>query len=531
MNSGSDKQLNGHEDPHNHVNPLQQGQVYNIDNYHVPSELDDWSPIKNGETIETMSGVYTKGDNNNEYGIIVEVDEESHHNPVGRSNMKVSKGVQKAALMDTFFGGLNSKSARSMIKKHGDSLGFTFEDYKEMRNRYDSVLGKLTQIVKKKSPSGFPHRYTSVPGQIIHVDPKQCGGSKGPSQESVLHGVCQVTGYQIAVEMTGDDDNAWIDATRRLVKRFRIYGLKSKIDGAGIVKEIWFDKDPKVQNIKSYWLTRGVHVSQSAPNHYNPKVEACIQQIENRVARIIVSYPVEVPDWLARQFWIAQTAIHNMITQPDKYKSPYEKYTDEKPMLEKLSLAPVGQLVVIRREDNERKRRVRTYSNQHDSMIGKSRGKLAILLGPCSENLHARWVMPLIGNMNSVNVSLITFATDMRYLPMDPTLFPKSFIKRQDNFGCRHMNQGFWMLWMHERELNRSGYLSTDEPEREVENSHESEKIYLVVDSHGQEIEEDIQEEEQEALEREKYELMLSKDNEIGIIKVASKVSHIGESM
>ena len=79
--------------------------------------------------------------------------------------------------------------------------------------------------------------------------------------------------------------------------------------------------------------------------------------------------------------------------------------------------------------------------------------------------------------------------------------------------------------------MKRSGYLDSDEPEREVENSHESEKIYLVVDSHGQEIEEDIQEEEQEALEREKYELMLSKDNETGIIKVASKVSHIGESM
>ena len=45
-----------------------------------------------------------------------------------------------------------------------------------------------------------------------------------------------------------------------------------------------------------------------------------------------------------------------------------------------------------------------------------------------------------------------------------------------------------WMLWMHERELNRSGYLDSDEPEREVENSHESEKIYLVVDSRGQEI-------------------------------------------
>lgn len=88
-----------------------------------------------------------------------------------------------------------------------------------------------------------------------------------------------------------------------------------------------------------------------------------------------------------------------------------------------------------------------------------------------------------------------------------------------------------WMLWMHERELNRSEYLDSDEPEREVENFHESEKIYLVVDSRGQEIEEDIQEVEQDAQEREKYELMLSKDNETGIIKVASKVSHIGESM
>merc|ERR1711937_769083 len=168
-------------------------------------------------------GVFTKGDNDdNEYGIIVEVDEEGHHKRVGRSNMKVSKGVRNAALLDTFLGGLTNKTARIMCKEH-KNVGFTYKEYVEMRNRYGNVLGELTQIVRSKAPPGFPNRYTSIPGQIIHVDPKQCGGSKGAAQESVLHGVCQVTGFQVAVEMTGDDDKAWIDATRRLVKRFRIY--------------------------------------------------------------------------------------------------------------------------------------------------------------------------------------------------------------------------------------------------------------------------------------------------------------------
>ena len=84
-----------------------------------------------------------------------------------------------------------------------------------------------------------------------------------------MHGICQVTGFAIAVEMTGDNEKAWLDATRRLVMMFRIYALKNKkIDGAGIVKELWFDADPKVRNIKQSWAAKGVYISQAAPNHY-----------------------------------------------------------------------------------------------------------------------------------------------------------------------------------------------------------------------------------------------------------------------
>ena len=100
------------------------------------------------------------------------------------------------------------------------------------------------------------------------------------------------------------------------------------------------------------------------------------------------------------------------------------------------------------------------------------------------ENTHSRWVMPLIANMNSVNVSLITFASDIRYLPMDPTLFPTTFIRRRNPLSS-YMSQGYWMLWMHERELSRSGYLnqSSKVPEREVEASS-IEKVCLTVDYH-----------------------------------------------
>ena len=38
-----------------------------------------------------MSGIYTKKDDNDEYDIIVEVDEDSHHTEVSRSNIRVKR--------------------------------------------------------------------------------------------------------------------------------------------------------------------------------------------------------------------------------------------------------------------------------------------------------------------------------------------------------------------------------------------------------------------------------------------------------
>merc|ERR1711968_97847 len=385
--------------------------------------------------------------------------------------LRVSKGIRNAALLDSFLGGSTPKTARLMIKQHGPELGFTMKDFIKQRVLYGSAVTAITRVTRDRIPQGPVDRHTNVPGEIIQVDLKQVGGVKGSQEMLVLHGVCQVTNYQLAVRMNGDSAKSLLEATKDLVYLFKAHAAASKIEGAGRVRQMWWDGDPKVKNIKDYWIDNNVQISQSSPNHYCPKVEACIRQVDIMVARIREGYPVYCSSWLSREFWIGQTSVHNLIPSGSKELSPFTKYTGKRFDFGHASWSPVGQLVVVRRTDNDLKARAKDKSI--DAMIGKPRGKLAILLGINVCNPTCRWVLPITEQMTFRSVNKLQYTADLRCVPMDPSFFPLCFQRKNWNGMGRHISPGYWRIWEHEREMRRScrcsvGLHSSKPAEQEV---------------------------------------------------------------
>ena len=127
--------------------------------------------------------------------------------------LRVSKGIRNAALLDSFLGGLTPKTAHLMLKQHGPELGFTMKDFIQQKALYGSAVTAITRVTRHRKPQGPADRHTNVPGEIIQVDQKQVGGVKGSQEILVLHGICQVTNYQLAVRMEGDSAKSLLEAT------------------------------------------------------------------------------------------------------------------------------------------------------------------------------------------------------------------------------------------------------------------------------------------------------------------------------
>ena len=104
------------------------------------------------------------------------------------------------------------------------------------------------------------------------------------------------------------------------------------------MRQMWWDGDPKVKNVTDFWATKKVLISQSSPNHYNPKVEA-VQQVNNEVARIW-SLILFTSSLGGREMWIGQTSIHNLVTD-QIMTSPFTKYTGREIDFSSVCWAPV----------------------------------------------------------------------------------------------------------------------------------------------------------------------------------------------
>ena len=148
--------------------------------------------------------------------------------------------------------------------QHGPELNFNLKDFIKQRAIYGSAVTAITSVTRDRKPQGPADRHTNVPGEIIQVDLKQVGGVKGSQEMLILHGVCQVTNYQLAVRINGDSAKTLLEGTKDLVYLFKAHAASSKIEGAGRVRQMWWDGDPKVKNIKDYWIDNNVQISQSS---------------------------------------------------------------------------------------------------------------------------------------------------------------------------------------------------------------------------------------------------------------------------
>lgn len=421
----------------------------------------------------------------------VEIDHRMNHEETSYANRNLSKGERRAAIADSFLCGLTEATARRMINHHKE-LGFTLKDHKSFVNKFSQPLQSITTLVRTRRPHAN-HKYTSKPGEIICIDPKQVGGTAGQSKIAIVPGICQVTGYIHVVYQLGSIEDAWKWSVQGLKKKFKATGLLSHMPGHGEVKEIWSDADPEMTHITEYLNQElDLFVSQAEKQHYQTKVEASIQQIDNRLARILIAYPVEVPDYLATAFWIAQSSIHNLIIQKGKKLSPYEQFTHRKVDFSQFSMLPVGQLVAYRVSASTRLKRPAKVQGQirNDSMVGKPRGTLGLVLGYCEMNPTCRWVLPLSDNMNINSINDVTYTSDMTPLPMKEEFFPPSFNRKISNSYNRVYNSMYWMHWEKEREshlLNTPFFPESEVNEVDEEVEDEIDEIEKEHEEHREE--------------------------------------------
>ena len=387
----------------------------------------------------------------------------------------LKKSILQAQLMANFFGNPHINTIKSMLEAY-PNLPFTMADYKEAKVVFGNIHEDIGNVKKKRGSRhgniSTQHRKavpakpsqridtskTTLPGHTIHIDIKQVGGTtytsatRTSSKLSILHGVDTVTNMTFAVEYSKND---FKNALLNLVATFNAASIDAKIPTSK-VKIIRFDNDIIFSNnkIASYFRDQhDIKIELSLSNYSERKAEISIQHIDRVLSRLVVSYPFEPPAWLMLLLWIAICEILNFLVTYPNSASPSEKYRGYKTDITGINWLPVGSLVLVRREDRQLKQRDPQLSGQ-DSMVGRNRARVAILLGvKYDRHRYAREYLPITTNdFNKYSQTLRNYTTNPKALPHVLELFPRSLWQHQkvyDNFSKLYVIQQFALMNIH----------------------------------------------------------------------------------
>ena len=343
----------------------------------------------------------------------------------------VPYAVLYAYQISLLLGCKNRKSMRNLLLQHRE-LPFTINDWDVAIKRFGRVMNCF-HIRKKRSTLPNPNTYK--PGELLFIDPKQCG----PRSMQVMNAVDHATGYGVAVAFDGTSATAYQNAIVEVLRRFKQVMVRSKVKGVGVTRQIYCDADTKIDEIVRNYLLKEyhVHIGPAPANYSCTKIEAAIKQTDIRLSKVVESWPVPIPDYLNREFWIAIAEMNNyMVHYPNK-TSPMHKFLGYRPDLNKLNWLPVGQLVAYRREDKARKKRSKVLPGEvrNDSILGKARMQFGFLGGTDRYNIHTRVVYPISSDdFTAAQLSRRARVKNPQPVPMHIDFFPTSLVTQEKSY-------------------------------------------------------------------------------------------------